>query len=209
MGTKSGKIVVLDAATLKVTFSGVLERPSQEDKQSISNIIQIYFGETSLILVTYNGKLWSLYDKTSRNRFEIHDEQLFPCGYSHLVKVKNGRSFDVWGTTEKNHIFFLEKELSGWRIGEVIVESLRNEYNLDRSSCIVNNQFTGTCGSEMSHIWIAYHQRSVLVSFDAITREQRCMLDCAQYISKSRIWNVHYVLPCLKAQESLSNLSTT
>ena len=185
MGTKSGTIVVLDATTLTITFTGKLEESRQMAEQSILDIIHVDFGDMSLLLVTSSGRIWSLYDKVSPNGFEIHDQFSLPdyTLHCHVVKVKNEESLEVWGTLENNSLFFLEKvECSGWKKQELSMYSEGQNFGL--SSCIIHAHFTGGCGSEMSHVWISHHHCSVLVSFDVVTRKQRCVINCVQYISK-------------------------
>ena len=173
-------IVVLDTVTLKIVCSGTLD---ESVKEPISNIIHIDFEDTeesSIVLVTYQGMMWSLCNEIYQNKFQILDQLPLPESCQ-TVKVKKDQDVEVWGAME-NNLFILERECTGWRKQELNVDF--KDPSLGLSSCIVHTHFTGVSGSDQSHVWISYCRQTMLVSFDVISRKQRCILDCAQYISK-------------------------
>ena len=173
-------VVVLDAATLTILYSGTLDESSEstEHAQPISNIMYIDRGENSIVLVMYKGMMWSLLDEISQDKFYVLDT--YPLSdHSQLVTVDSKPNIEVWGAVE-NNLFILERECTGWRYQELAVDSMN--HNLGLSSSIVHTHFTGESGLDESHVWISYCHQSVLVSFDVITRKQRCTLDCSHYI---------------------------
>ena len=196
IGSKLGTIMVIHATTLTVIFAGKLEKSLNKEDQSVSSICHVNFGGTdseehSLILVTYNGKIWSLFEnQISQEGFQVHDSILIydyctQCPFNNqnnLIQVKNESGIEVWGTTGIDLVFILKKDSSGWQKKQFSIES--ND-NLGQTSCIVHNHFTSACGFEtMSHVWISDHNK--LISFDALTRKQRCVLaiGCAQDTGK-------------------------
>ena len=81
----------------------------------------------------------------------------------------------VWGTMDQ-HLLIMKKPGDSWRLSEVEVES--KDSRLKQLSKIGFATFTDASGSVVNHIWATYRQKSVLVSFDANTAEQRFILRC-------------------------------
>ena len=185
IGLKSSMIVVLDAAALTMFYSGALDKSyaSKSDNlerlQPISNIMYIDREENSIVLVVYKGMMWSLQHEIS-DKFHVLDTYPLP-EQCQLVNVDNKPNIEVWGAVE-NSLFIFERECTGWRTQELAIDSI--DHNLGLSSCIVHTHFTGESGLDQSHIWVSYCHQSVLISFDVVTRKQRCTLDCSHYISK-------------------------
>ena len=78
---------------------------------------------------------------------------------------------------ENNRLLLLERAQDSWEHSELVVRP--KDQRLRLCSYIACSSFTDSSGSEVKHIWISYRQRNSLVSFDARTREQRCLLNCA------------------------------
>ena len=186
IGTSTGTLKIFHAPTLKTKFNGKLQLP----KQPPSFILDIrHVPETSTVLVANaNGDIWSLYDRIVpggiqiQNRIELSD--LSPC--YHLVKVNEQGHIEVWGTMENNRLLILEKSADSsemWAKSELKVEP--GNPKLQLCSYIVHTCFTGRDGRQLSHIWVSYRNRSVLVSFDVKPRSQRCVLNCAETLRSS------------------------
>ena len=78
---------------------------------------------------------------------------------------------------ENNRLLVLEQANNTWQHSEVIVQP--KDPKLRLCSYVAFTSFTDSTGMEAEHVWISYRQRSVLVSFNAQTREQRAILNCA------------------------------
>ena len=182
MGTIKGTIMVFHAPTLKTKFAGKLTRVASNPEDSVILDIQ-HIPETSSVLITKeNGEIWSLRDKIIRGGLQIEDQLSLP-EYSpcfHMIKVKVEGSVEVWGTMENNRVLLLERQQYGWSRKELVAD--HEDHKLRLSFYIVHTSFTGTDGSELSHVWISYQNKSMLVSFDAKTRKQRCILNCADQL---------------------------
>ena len=190
MGTTTGTIMVFHAPTLKTKFTGKLTRTPNGEEGSMTGrvILDIrHIAETSSVLVAkVNGEIWSLHDKIVPGGLRIEDQILLP-EYSpcyHMVKVKVEGSVEVWGTMENNRVLLLERGTYGWNRKELTADP--KDHKLRLCSYIVHTSFTGRNGADLSHIWISYRNRSVLVSFDAKTRKQRCILNCADQLRTSK-----------------------
>ena len=184
MGTSSGTIKVFHSPTLKAKFAGRLEMGGQ----SSSAVLDIrHVEETSSVLVaTVMGEIWSFYDRIVTGGLRIQDRiilpEMSPC--YHLVKVNVQGSVEVWGTMDNNRVLVLEKDGSGWR--QLEFESDPKDPKLRLCSYIVHANFTGKDGTMQNHVWISYRHRSVLVCWDAKTRQQRTVLNCADKLRNGR-----------------------
>ena len=183
--------MVFHAPTLKTKFAGKLTGMASNPEGSLSGrvILDIrHIPETSSVLIAkVNGEIWSLRDKITRGGLRIEDQILLP-EYSpcyHMVKVKIEGSIEVWGTMENNRVLLLERQQYGWSRKELVADP--EDHRLRLCSYIVHTSFTGRDGSELSHVWISYRNRSVLVSFDAKSRKQRCILNCADQLRTSKL----------------------
>ena len=189
MGTTTGMIMVFHAPSLKTKFSGTLSSNSEESSMSGRVILDIrHIPETcSLLEAKVNGEIWSLHDKVYLGGLRIEDQILLP-DYSpcyHMVKVNVEGAVEVWGTMENNRVLLLERQRLGWNKTELVAD--QKDHKLRLCSYIVHTTFTGKDGSELSHVWISYRNRSVLVSFDAKSRKQRCILNCADQLRTSKL----------------------
>ena len=189
MGTITGTVMVFHAPTLKKEFAGKLTRTVSNSENSVILDIQ-HVSETSSVIITKdNGEIWFLRDRIIRGRLQIEHQLILP-NYSpcyHMVKVKVEGSIEVWGTMENNQVLLLEKQQSGWSRTDLVADPEDHRPRL--CFYIVHTSFTGIDGSELSHIWISYQNKSLMVSFDVKTRKQRCILNCADQLrtSKKRI----------------------
>jgi hypothetical protein len=185
MGTITGTIMVFHA-TLRKEFAGKLTRTVSNPENSVILDIQ-HIPETSSVLITKdNGEIWFLRDTLIDGRLQIEHQLLLPK-YSpcyHMVKVKVEGSIEVWGTMENNQVLLLENQQSGWSSQKLVVDPEDHRPRL--CFYIVHTSFTGRDGLEMSHIWISYQNKSLMVSFDAKTKKQRCILNCADKLRTSK-----------------------
>ena len=86
---------------------------------------------------------------------------------------------EVWGTMENNRLLVLAKYPGeNWKDTQLVVKP--NDPKIRLCSYIAFTSFTDSSGDVAEHIWITYRQRSVLVSFNAQTRQQRGILNCAE-----------------------------
>ena len=86
---------------------------------------------------------------------------------------------EVWGTMENNRLLVLAKSPGeNWKDTQLVVKPEDPKIHL--CSYIAFTSFTDSSGDVAEHIWITYRQRSVLVSFNAQTQEQRGILNCAK-----------------------------
>jgi hypothetical protein len=79
---------------------------------------------------------------------------------------------------ENNRLLLLEMVQDSWKDSELVVRP--KDPKLRLCSYIAFSSFTDNAGLDAQHIWISYRQRNSLVSFNAKTREQRCLLNCAE-----------------------------
>ena len=178
-GTSSGTLKVFHAPTLKAKYAGKLTM----EGLPASAILDIrHVEETSSVLVaTVNGEIWSFYDRIVPGGLKIQDRiilpEMSPC--YHMVKVNVQGSVEVWGTLDNNRVLLLEKSGGpGWR--KLEFESNPGDSRLRLCSFVAHASFTGKDGSMHNHVWLSYRHRSVLVCWDARTRRQKCVLDCAK-----------------------------
>lgn len=76
---------------------------------------------------------------------------------------------------DNNRLLVLEpRRDNSWQYNELAVAT----HNLKDCLHIVFTSFTDSSGKQVEHVWMSYNQRSVLVSFNARTREQRYTLNC-------------------------------
>ena len=92
---------------------------------------------------------------------------------------------EVWGTMENNRLLLLQRtSRTGWKHSQLVVNP--KEARLKLCSHVVCASFTSESGKKERHIWISYRQKSVLVSFNAYTKEQRCILNCADKLRRGK-----------------------
>ena len=196
MGTESGTIIVVDVTTQTTRYSGKLDESQNSNVKVEQPILDILHMESRseecvVIVVNKNGMIWSLYEEISPDGFRIHDqlslsESISSC--CHISEVKVKIDSEVWGTMMNNSVFILEKEFSAgyyieddgcnyvWKVSGLLSIN-PSHHEVTNPSHIVQAKFVGRCGSEENHVWISYHRKSVLVSFDTETRKQRCVID--------------------------------
>ena len=187
MGTSSGIINVFHTPTLKVRFTGKMEKPGGSAASFISNILHVQ--EVSSVLVSSrNGDIWIFSDQVVPGGLKVRDRitlpESSPC--FHLVKVPSSvpGTVEVWGTMDHNHILLLEHKEKKWK--HLHLESKSGDSRLNVCSYITHSTFTGSNGRQCSHAWISYQNQSLLVSFDTLTRKQRCTLNCADQLRRSK-----------------------
>ena len=198
MGTSSGTLKVFHAPTLKTTFAGRLIMADIENSIKSAILDILYVPETSSVLVAnVKGEIWSFYDRIVPGGLKIQDRILLP-DYSpcyHMAKVNVQGSIEVWGTMDDNRILLLEKTGDGWRKLEFLAKP--QDPKLKLCSYIAHAHFTGRDGSPCNHIWISYRNRSVLVGWDANTRQQRCILNCADKLKTGQqVKNTKFATEC-------------
>lgn len=177
MGTSTGTLKVFHAPTLKAKFAGKLELGGTK-ASAVLDILHVE-ESSSVLVATFGGEIWSFCDRLVQGGLRI-EETIFlpdcnPC--YHLVKVNVQGSVEVWGTMDNNRVLLLEKSGSGWT--KLEYKSDPKDLKLQLCSYIAHACFTGKDGTTENHIWISYRNRSVLVCWDAKTRQQRCILNCA------------------------------
>ena len=187
MGTSSGTIKIFHAPTLKVRFAGKMEKPGGSAASFILNILHVE--EASSVLVTsHNGEIWIFSDQVVPGGLKVRDcitlPESSPC--FHLVKIPSSvpGTVEVWGTMDHNRILLLEHKEKKWKHLEL--EAKPGDSRLNLCSYITHSTFTGSDGRECSHAWVSYRNRSILVSFDTLTRKQRCTLNCADQLRHSK-----------------------
>ncbi len=80
---------------------------------------------------------------------------------------------------ENNRILIMDKPPgSSWKHSEITIQPKDPRVRL--CSHIAFTSFTDSSGVEREHAWVSYRQRSILVSFNAKTREQRGILNCTE-----------------------------
>ena len=93
---------------------------------------------------------------------------------------------EVWGTMENNRLLLLQRTAkSSWKHSHLTIDP--KEARLRLCSHIAAASFTKESGESARHMWISYRQKSVLVSFDAHTKEQRCILNCADKLKSGEL----------------------
>ncbi len=145
--------------------------------------IIIHVEEASCVLVaSHNGEIWVFYDRVIQGGLKVRERitlpEFSPC--FHLVKVphRDPGKVEVWGTMDHNRVLVLERVNKKWT--QIELEASPGDLRLKLCSYIVHTSFTSrTTGLECSHTWVSYRNRSLLVGFDALTRKQRCRLNCA------------------------------
>ena len=211
MGTESGTIIVVDATTQTKIYSGKLNESLSSNIKAEQSILAIQHidsksEECVVIVVNTNGSIWSLYEAVSLDGFRVHDQLSLTdqsiSTYCHITKVDTKTDSEVWGTMMNNSIFILEKEVShehyfiedednhctyNWKKSEFSVNPSR--YHMTNPSHIVHTKFIGRSGSEESHVWISYQRQSILVSFDAETRKQRCIIELCHLQPEHKIFS--------------------
>jgi len=189
MGLANGTIKIFHAPTLKVKFAGKMEISGGSPASFILNILHVQ--EASCVMVAgHSGEIWIFSDRVLAGGLKVRERILLaefsPC--FHLVKVPHsdpGR-VEVWGTMDHNRILLLERsDQSRWT--QTVLQANPGDYRMNLCTFITHTSFTGSDGSECSHVWVSYRNRSLLVGFDAHTREQRCTLNCAEALRQSKI----------------------
>lgn len=180
MGTANGTIKIFHAPTLKVRFAGKMSIPGGGPASFVLNILHVE--EASCVLVaSHSGEIWVFSDRVLSGGLKIRERLILPeCSPCfHLVKVLNQDpdKVEVWGTMDHNRVLVLERHNKQWISDELVATPGDSRLNL--CSYIVHTRFTGRTGKECSHVWVSYRNRSLLVGFDAFTRQQRCRLNCA------------------------------
>ncbi len=98
--------------------------------------------------------------------------------------LRDGR-LEVWGTMENNRLLLLQRtSKTGWKHSQLTIDP--KEGRLRLCSHIVCASFTSESGTKERHMWISYRQKSVLVSFDAHTKEQKHILNCADKLKSGK-----------------------
>lgn len=117
---------------------------------------------------------------------------IFPHTYTHITQVAlyGGSDIQVWGTMDNNRLLVMEQPQNALQYSEVVVKPKNPKLKL--CSYIAFTSFVDSSGVEVEHIWLTYKQRSVLVSFNARTREQRCILNCAEKLKSGKWHSLHY-----------------
>ena len=186
MGTASGNIKIFHAPTLKVRFAGKMQVHGGSSASFILNIVHV--PEASSVLVaSHNCEIWVFSDKVVPGGLKVRERisipEFSPC--FHLVKVphSNPNKVEVWGTMDHNRILILDYEEKRWIQTEL--EARPGDPRLNLCSYITNARFTGQTGMECNHVWVSYRNRSIVVCFDALTRSQRCKLDCSEALRNS------------------------
>ena len=86
---------------------------------------------------------------------------------------------------EKNKLLIMNKPNKKWCHKEISVDP--KNPSLHVLSFIVCAKFINDTKIECDHVWVSYRQRSMLVSFDAKKKKQRCTLDCKELLRKSEL----------------------
>ena len=79
---------------------------------------------------------------------------------------------------ENNRLLIMDRPHGTWHHGEILVKP--NDPKIRLCSHVAFTSFTNSLGAESEHVWVSYRQRTVLVSFEAKSREQRCILNCSE-----------------------------
>lgn len=211
MGTESGTIIVVDATTQTKTYAAKLNESLSSNVKAEQPILAIQHMDSKseecvIIVMNKNGTIWSLYEAVSPDGFRIHDQLNLPdqsiSSCCHITEVSIKTDSEVWGTMMNNNIFILEKEISHehyfiedegdhctykWKKSEVSINPSR--YQMSNPSYIVHTKFIERFGSEGNHIWISYQRQSILVSFDAETRKQRCIIELRDLDPEHKIFS--------------------
>ena len=90
---------------------------------------------------------------------------------------------------ENNRLLVMERPHSTWLHSEVVIKP--KDPKLRLCSYIAFTSFTDRSGVQAEHIWVSYRQRGVLVSFNARTREQRCVLNCQDKLRYGMYYTVY------------------
>ncbi len=187
MGTANGTIKIFHAPTLKIRFAGKMAVSGGGPASFVLNILHVE--EISCVLVAnHSGEIWVFSDRVLPGGLKIRERislpDFSPC--FHLVKVlhPDPNKVEVWGTMDHNRVLLLERQNKQWM--QVELESSPGDTKLNLCSYIVHTRFTGRTGMECNHVWVSYRNRSLLVGFDAQTRQQRCRLNCADTLRNSK-----------------------
>ena len=192
MGTSAGTLNVFHAPTLKSLYARKLEVEGLET----SGIIDIlHVKETCSVLVaTGKGEIWSFLDHTISGRLQICDRILPGYTCNRMVSVDyDEEHVEVWGTMVENRIFVLEPTREGrWKMQEF--EPDVKDTNLRVCLYIAHASFRDRHGTMQNHVWHSYRSKTVLVCWDAKTKQQRHVLDCAKALKAGRVVGVLYRL---------------
>ena len=188
MGTSTGTLNVFHAPTLKSQYAHKLEVEGLET----SGIIDIlHVKETCSVLVaTGKGEIWSFLDHTISGGLHIRDRLLpgdatITC--NRMVSVNYSQeSIEVWGTMAENRIFVLEPAGEG-RWSKQEFEPSVKDTHLRVCSYITHASFRDRKGVMQNHVWHSYRSKTVLVCWDAKTKQQRHVLDCAKALKAGRV----------------------
>lgn len=179
MGTTTGTLKVFHAPTLKAKFTGKLTvgkvRPS-----CVLDILHVE--KLSCVLVsTANGDIWSFHDSLTTKGLKIQCRLTLTDNYQcyHLVTVEIEERVEVWGTLENSQLCLLEQDGAMWKSQEIKVNT--GDPRLRVCSHIALASFKDKKGVLQNHLWISYRSRGVLVSWDALSRQQRKVINCNNY----------------------------
>ena len=175
VGTTTGKLRVYHAPTLRCEYVGQLT----SDKASILDMVHIK--EVSAVMVTTSkGDVWVFHDQLCPQGLLI-EEQLCLGDVStifHFTKVVVCGCLEVWGTTSNSCLIVLEKTRYGWSKLELSCDPGNSKLKV--MSSVVHCGFVDANGRRQNHVWASYWSRTVMVSWDAKTRKQRNVFDCAK-----------------------------
>ena len=99
--------------------------------------------------------------------------------------MDGGKKIEVWGTTEKNKLLVMNKPLKKWCHKEIMIS--QQNRNIHISFFIAYTNFMNDSKRECAHVWASYRHRRLLISFDAKTKDQRKILDCAELLKSSKL----------------------
>ena len=189
MGTSAGTLNVFHAPTLKLQY--------EVKGLETSGIIDIlHVKETSSVLVaTGKGEIWTFLDHTISEILQIRDIILLP-GYTcnRMVSISyDQESVEIWGTMAENRIFVVQPTHEGrWQIQEF--KPSVKDTNLRVCMYIAHASFHDRHEIMQNYVWHSYRSKTVLVCWDAKTKQQRHVLDCAKALKAGRVAGVLYRL---------------
>ena len=175
LGTSSGKLKVYHAPTLKCKYVGQLTT----DKTSILDIVHIK--EVSVVMVTTSkGDIWVFNDQLQPQGLLIEEQLCLgeELTLYHLTKVVVQGCLEVWGSTGNSCLVVLDNTRHGWSTQELPCDPGNSKLRL--MAFVVHCRFHDSYGRNQNHIWASYWSRAVMVTWDAQTRKQRGVFDCAK-----------------------------
>ena len=185
MGTSTGTLKIFHAPTLQVQYARQLD--VEMEFWDTPGIIEIRHVKEacSVLVATGKGEIWSILDHVVSGGLKIQDRILPPSNTTNItcnrmVTVNySQQSVEVWGTMSENRIFVLKPAGGGlWRKQEF--EPTVEDSNLRACLYIAHASFSGRNGLMQNHVWHSYRSKAVLVCWDAETKQQRHVLDCAK-----------------------------